>query len=416
MQPYQKIAKILRTPENVIYNLQTELEGLTNKKDVLRDLVKINEEKIKDRLQKMNLSSNILAKDVFNGLQKKVSRCNDIFDKKFTLEQLIEAAQDISGKPKGFFISDKKMRDLFFKNPPQNILNILGYKNVEEMFQKEDITELVCALRFAEDSLWLNNVFFRPYNHLQKEDFEEREIKIVILPKKWEKVGRKFVGHKLHNISHLKEFGIIFIIPTENINKFEVFTLLLHYLFEIQFYSKLFKRYQNFPNFGENIISALKGEIIGYPLRYHGTGKYWQIIQRYLAKDDPNDPRLFEPHVNPEALHWENAERLIFDFAKKNKNICDEIIFFEELDFVGDYFPENNGEVLISFDLIDNVISFSKGTSVFEKYLYHQQEALWNEIFKSYVGDGEKLEEILIDNMDKGYIYLPDVFKKEDIK
>jgi len=410
MGSHQKIAKILRTPERMIFNLKRELENLTGKKGVLDNLVKINKQKIKNRIQKMNLSSSASAKEIFDNLQKKVSRCNNIFEKNFKLEELIETIKKISGTPKGFFLSEKKVRDLFLKNPPQNILRTLGYKNVEEMLQKEDLTELFCALRFAEDPLWLNNVFFRPYQKLQKEDFEERNIRVVILPQKWEEVGRKFVGHKLHNISHLKEFGIIFIIPTKNINKLEVFTLTLHYIFEIGFYSKLFKKYQNLPNFGENIINALRGEIIGYPLRYHGRGKHWQIIQRYLAKDDPNDPRLFEPHISPEALHWENAERAIFDFARES-----EINFFENLDFVGDYFPENNGEVLISFDLIDNIISFSKKTSVFEKYLYHQQEALWNEIFKTYIGNGKQLEKIFIDNMDKGYIYLPELFNKRSL-
>ena len=410
MGSHQKIAKILRTPERMIFNLERELENLTGKKGVLDNLVKINKQKIKNRIQKMNLSSSASAKEIFDNLQKKVSGCNNIFEKNFKLEELIETIKKISGTPKGFFLSEKKVRDLFLKNPPQNILRTLGYKNVEEMLQKEDLTELFCALRFAEDPLWLNNVFFRPYQKLQKEDFEERNIRVVILPQKWEEVGRKFVGHKLHNISHLKEFGIIFIIPTKNINKLEVFTLTLHYIFEIGFYSKLFKKYQNLPNFGENIINALRGEIIGYPLRYHGRGKHWQIIQRYLAKDDPNDPRLFEPHISPEALHWENAERAIFDFARES-----EINFFENLDFVGDYFPENNGEVLISFDLIDNIISFSKKTSVFEKYLYHQQEALWNEIFKRYIGNGKQLEKIFIDNMDKGYIYLPELFNKRSL-
>ena len=30
----------------------------------------------------------------------------------------------------------------------------------------------------------------------------------------------------------------------------------------------------------------------------------WRVVQTYLAKDDENDFRLFEPHVNPEAEHW----------------------------------------------------------------------------------------------------------------
>jgi len=39
------------------------------------------------------------------------------------------------------------------------------------------------------------------------------------------------------------------------------------------------------------------------------------------------------------------------------------------------------------------------------KYLYHHQEALWNEIFSRYMGD-ENLEKLMIDNFDKGVIEL----------
>ena len=35
----------------------------------------------------------------------------------------------------------------------------------------------------------------------------------------------------------------------------------------------------------------------------------WLIVQRYLSKENPKDPRLFLPRVNPEALHWSRGER-----------------------------------------------------------------------------------------------------------
>jgi len=62
-------------------------------------------------------------------------------------------------------------------------------------------------------------------------------------------------------------------------------------------------------------------------------------------------------------------------------------------------------EMLVSFDLIDNIISLSQQRAVESKYLYHQQEALWNEIFSRYVGR-DKLEELILENLDKGYIEL----------
>jgi len=39
------------------------------------------------------------------------------------------------------------------------------------------------------------------------------------------------------------------------------------------------------------------------------------------------------------------------------------------------------------------------------KYLYNQQEALWNKIFREYMGD-ENLEKLVIENFNKGFISL----------
>jgi len=81
------------------------------------------------------------------------------------------------------------------------------------MLEKEDVFELFCALRFVEDGEWLNNVFFQSYETLEKEDFEKREIKIMVLPERWSGSGQKFLEKKLHHMSHLKEVGVVFIIP-----------------------------------------------------------------------------------------------------------------------------------------------------------------------------------------------------------
>ncbi len=122
-----------------------------------------------------------------------------------------------------------------------------------------------------------------------------------------------------------------------------------------------------------------------------------------MAKIDNSDPRLFEPHINPEPLHWLKAERDIDRLASENPQI--KLSFWQgDDDFVGEIFPAGKqGEDLVSFDLIDNIIFLARGGV--GKYLYHQQEALWNKIFIEFMGL-EKLEELLMDNLGKGYVEL----------
>jgi len=41
-----------------------------------------------------------------------------------------------------------------------------------------------------------------------------------------------------------------------------------------------------------------------------------------------------------------------------------------------------------------------------EVFNYHQREAMWTKMFIEYAGGEEKLEELILDNFEKGYITL----------
>lgn len=440
-QAIQKVAKLLRTKEKVLFNLEKNMRRLTKKKDVLAEIAADNEKCINDRLKKINLKRGTDTCQVYQALIEKTKKDDEALSSylqnpDFTRTQdcqlLLDKAKEISQPKPGFFLKKGKAEELLRANPPQQILQALNYYTVANMLSHEDIWQVFCALRFVEDRQWLNEVFFKPYQNLKASDFEEREIKVMVLSEKWLTIGEKFVGKKLHHLSHLKELGIIFIIPFKSNYTgatLEVFTLILHYLYEIGFYVEIFRKYLARPDFGSAVIQALQGKVLSQ-IEPNRKKIIWQIIQRYLAKDDPSDPRLLEPHINPEAIHWRKAEKDIAHWAKKEKKI--NLEFWDNLDFVGDFFAMPRGyscpldgldhrttnlaigaealkkgfsEMLVSFDLIDNVISLSRQSAVESKYLYHQQEALWNEIFVRYLGR-DKLEEMILGNLDKGYIEL----------
>ena len=415
-QAIQKISKLLRTPEDVLMELFDNMEKLTGKTGVAEKIYEENQAVIEQKLKDLGiLKENPEAQYVEGEILKRTKLADDHFDKFLTESGYNDAVSSVRvinflktldlGLEKGFFIKEDKLRSFLFLNPPKNILDVLGYKNVIELLANENIYHIFAALRFVENERWLNESFFHPYNDLIADNFEEREIKMEVLPKRWAEIGEKFVGKKLHHMSHLKEAGYIFVNPSKQ-NDYsgqllEDFTLMMHYLHEVTFYSHLFKRYSILPNFGSSIVNLLTAKVSSAPLSKDVVS--WRIIPRYLAKIDDSDPRLFEPHISPEALHWLRAERLIEKIAKANPQM--NFNFWQgEDDCVGEvFFAGKRGEELVSFDLIDNIISLSKGGMM--KYLYHQQEALWNKIFIEFMGE-DKLEEVLIENMGKGYVSL----------
>ena len=413
----KKITKLLRmSDENVLADLFSKMEKLTGKKKVAEKIYEENEQMVKQKLSDIGIvREKADAQYVEAEILRKAGEADSSFFEFLGkpdfgapegYARMIELAKEIKpGEEKGFFLKEEKLRDLIFLNPPKNIIKELGYKDVKELLGKEDIYHIFAALRFAENERWLNEFFMRPYHDLIKDNFEEREIRIEVLPQKWAEIGEKFVGKKLHNISHLKEAGMIFVVPTKK-NGFsgqtlETFTLIFHYLYEIEFYSKLFKKYFGLPNFGTRLVEFLAAKVFAFPLS--SGANLWRIIPRYLAKLNESDPRLFEPHINPEPLHWLKAENDIDSFAVKNPQI--KLDFWRGVDdFTGDIFPAGKkGEDIVSFDLIDNIISLSRGS--IGKYMYHQQEALWNKIFIEFMGQ-DKIEEIIMNNLEKGYVEL----------
>lgn len=414
---YDKISRILRTDKDIIIGIEEKMEKFTKKKGVLEKISHDNDHILEIVFEKLKIKKNPTAIEIYRKLIKKVGE-----DDKALFEALgrpvcttvencrivLEAANESADVPPGFFLKTEKAKEFLEKNPPKNILKSLKYNSVSEMMNKESLFEVYAALRFAEDPKWLNEVFFKGYKDLTPNDFELRPIYVEVLSEKWVSIAKKFQNKKYHNVSHLKELGILFFIP-EPLDMpgetLRLFSLMLHYLHEISFYSNLFENYAKISNedgkdFADLFISALRGDVIDKRLSDGGKIN-WLIIQQYLAKKDQYDWRLFEPHVNPEALHWQRAEENISHLGEKFDGL--DLSFWHNLDAIGDYFPTEVGaNTLVSYNLVDTVMSLVKEKELI-KYLYHHQEALWNKIFTEYIGEDE-MRRLIIDNFSKGYI------------
>lgn len=410
----EKIAKILRVDRHTVQFAEDRLEQITGKKNVLDKIVQENADTISNRFACLGISSRATAKEIYDTLISKLEADDHLLfealgrpsvRKPEDWRRVLDIALEVTGKPKGFFLKKEKAVELLEKEPPRSIMESLGYKTVAEMLAKEDLFEVWSALRFIEGSEWLNNVFFKQYADLKPEDFEYREITTRAIPKKWIGLSQGFIKKKYHNISHLKELGLIFVLPLSLDISGEVIrnlSLVFHYFNEVPFYSSLFERFaKTEATFAQNIISLLRGDIIEQrPLSPSQSA--WLIVQRYLAKDDENDWRLFEPHLNPEALHWERAEGMLIQCGDKLDGFSADLSFWKDLNWVGDFYPTDTGiDVLVSFNLIDTAMSLVKEKELV-KYLYHHQEALWNKIFSEYFGE-DKMEEYMKENIIRGW-------------
>jgi len=393
-----------------------QMENITGRKGVLEAILEENERYMQQARTLLRVHS-IYGEDITDALEKVIAHDDkelftflgspDLSDLTTTRVLQDKAYEVAGGRERGFFLKKEKARRMILETPPRAMIRGFAYRDAKELLEKESLEEIFAALRFIETREWMNMVFVKAYEKLTPADFEERPIELLVLPKKWLSLAETFLEKKYHNISHLKELGIIFIIPIQlDIvgETLRLFSLMLHYLHEVSFYSRLIKGYSNeADSFTLRLRSLIRGDVGAADNIGSAHEGRWLIVQRYLAKDDESDARLFVPHVNPEAIHWRKAER---DLATAFRNYdAMRVSMFYDLDYVGDFFPSHKvGELLLSFDLVDNIMGLVKKEAM-AKYLYHHQEALWNRIFSGFMGE-ERMEELILENIDKGYIDL----------
>lgn len=417
--PFNKLAQLLRTKPEVLLALESKMSSLTGQEGVLEDIVRQNDITVDQTLAGLGITRHDTANTVRSALIERLGNLDrhlyEILDKPDLIAAnpasaaLCGTILKVFTPPPGMFMKQAVASAMLEKYPPNDLLEHFGYTTVAELLAKEGFASVMAALRFTQSEEWMHQFFDVAYGALTPDDFEERNVQLIILHPKWLNVAEKFLAKKYHNVSHLKEFGIIFIIPsTLDVpgETLRLFTLILHYLHEVPFYAGLFRRFMDKPEFVRDFKSLLRGEVPSGQLPDSGKIS-WRVVQRYLAKDNANDFRLFEPHVSPEANHWWHAEE---DLSRVSRILGSDhgsldLGWWTGLDFVGELFDDSDAgqKGLVSFDLIDLLMSLVQNGHA--KYLYHQQEALWNKIFSEYMGR-DRMEELIAEHIIDGFIVL----------
>lgn len=408
MENCESLAKVLNVDPEMISNLDKEMEKRTGKVGVLDKVYKDNCAEIEKTLEALdsgdrsaNHVRSVLRSAILTNEKELLEYLKNV-EGKDEFEKAVNLSKKIARVEEGLFLKKDRAEGILRKRPPEHLLQYLGLKTIDEVLAKHDVAEVFSALRFIESEEWMHETFEVAYSGFTAEDFEERDIEVRVLGPAWHEIALKFVAKKHHNVSHLKEFGVIFLNPVkENVpGKFmRDFSLFLHYYHEIEFYSKLFKKYSTGADFAERLKSLLRGDV---PEIYKAEAGEWLVVQRYLWKINPEDPRLFMPRVNPESMHWARGERDITQYSEPTKIF--NLHLWHNLDWVGGIFDGGKDEV-VSFDLEDNamsLVSFMEGRN--ESFNYHQREAMWTRIFEEFVGGDENMEKILIENFDKGIV------------
>jgi len=414
------LSRFLGTKPQTLARVFDDLKKATNNKNFDSDVYQVFMDLSKSFIQKLELPKNPSALDAYKKIHELLEasdqRLFEVLEQPYctTMEgcsSLINSAIALQPPAKGFFLKKEKARELLLAVPPPNLLATLRCPSCVEMLAQEDLFEVYSALRFVETRDWMNRKFLPQYQHLSPDDFEERNVEVRVLSRsKWFGRAQAFAEKKFHNVSHLKELGVIFEIPLRERQAgvtMRLFTLILHYINELDFYSRFFREQSKAnKDFGNAVIYALRGDWRPKVLR---KNPLFLIIQQYLAKDRAH-PLLAFPHVNPEVEHWHKAEESILRLGRISPFLNLEI--WTNTDAAGAFLPAGKTKTeLISFNIFDNILSLANRRSFARRYDYHFRECLWNQI--AYVAAGTKdLTQMLIENLYQGYLTKEDFMSR----
>lgn len=358
-------------------------------------------EKVHSAVRGMGLDpGDTTDRELFHALENKVRQHNmhlaqslgthEDAPVKDIVPKLVAAVDQSDVARKCWVLKKSVAKDLLRQMPPKNMMKQLRYRSLESMLKNENFSELYAGLRFSEGADWLNT-----YNELfektvRPSDFENREVEIVVMDhEKWVGMAADFVKKKLHNVTHTKELGVIIVVPMGQTHMrgltLKTLPLLFHYINEIRLYSAFFKLKSTAPHFGKTITDTLIADV-GSGAVLAGHNIHWRVIQRYLGRHkEDREPEAFEPHVQPEDLHWRKAEESLF-------KIDSELKFWQDMDYVGRMAEDGDP---VACNLFDVSFAYSNHETYQKRYYYHMRESLWNEIFMRYMGKGNLAQQVL---------------------
>lgn len=315
------------------------------------------------------------------------------------LSRIKDATQALDVPKKAWLLKHSVAKRLLKSMPPKKVMKQLNYRSIDSMIKREPVGEIYGAIRVLETQEWQDK-FVRSYKALKPTDFEVRDIEIIqASPEKWGKAAHVFAGSKRHHITHLKEVGVVLMmpLPVDRMPGITITTLplLLHYINEIRLYSSFFKMQQVRPDFSNVIIDTLISDP-GKHARIGNQHVHWRVIHRHFGAQVNEYPDIFEPHVEPEDLIWRKTEETLYRLEPA-------LHFWHDIDYVG---VEFDGKP-VSFNLMDVAVSFVNDLPYGQQAVHHFRDSLWNEVFIRYMGE-KSIEKQVIKQLDRESIE-PDI-------
>lgn len=293
------------------------------------------------------------------------------------LSRVGQFVETLAAPKQCFALKASVAKRLFKKKMPKATMRRLGYRSLDSMLKHESVPHLFAAALIAESASW-QRLFREQYAKLRPNDFEMRSMTLTIpQSKRWHELAASYVPTVRHNMLTFKELGAVVVLPmSDKLDGLAITSLLLamHQQNAIRSYSSYIKLQQVKPHFGEIVRESVVAEP-ALEAQLAGQHVTWQTIHRYYAKfQDAYHPEVFEPHVQPEDLSWQQAEGVMTQLAPTLR-------FWQG---TGALVCMHEGQP-VSLNMLDVALGYCNHLSFADRVVHFVRDNLWHELLLQYL-------------------------------
>lgn len=266
-------------------------------------------------------------------------------------------------------------------HPPRKALKALGYRSIDSVLKQEPTALLMTAAAATESAQW-QQAMHNAYKKLRPSDFEQRQVQLLAPDTlRWHKLAAIYLSQRQQPVVSFREMGTIVLLPFTNqltnhvkAAPLTVTLLALQAANDIRATSTYLKLHVVRGDFGQ-IVAAISQSEPMTQAQLGDSALQWKLIHRHFARrPESYNPRLFEPHVQPEDLHWKAAEDSLAELHPRFE-------FWQTASLAG---LLHQGET-ISLNLFDSVLNFCNKLPFEQRIVHYIRDRIWHELLLRYM-------------------------------
>lgn len=211
--------------------------------------------------------------------------------------------------PSTWALKKNSAKHILENTPPKKVMKLLGYRSINSMLKREEVSKLYALASVIESKAWQSN-FWKNHTKLTATDFEKRQIELHAMPAgTWGDMHQK-----AGLVSCILPLGtaILWPMPRASLSKgLYAAVLILEATECLKHYSSAIKLEQMNPDFGQKILELMVVQPPS-PLKIDEHSLNWHSLHKHCGlRPDENLSQMFDGVFEADDFHpWSISRQM----------------------------------------------------------------------------------------------------------